>query len=159
MKKITECRACGSKALTPVFSLPSPEPRFDALGRRKQGEAKFVLCDPSRDAGACGLLQSAYARTPAPEMFEPSGRYAVNRSHLRQLATEALEAISGRDCAALDIGCNDGAPFISIRAGSIATVSTLRRSSRTSAIGRGRRKQVFHPPNSIARSATRNSTS
>ncbi|HOP18956.1 MAG TPA: methyltransferase domain-containing protein [Amphiplicatus sp.] len=108
MKKITECRACGSKALTPVFSLPSPEPRFDALGRRKQGEAKFVLCDPSRDAGACGLLQSAYARTPAPEMFEPSGRYAVNRSHLRQLATEALEAISGRDCAALDIGCNDG---------------------------------------------------
>lgn len=108
MKKITECRACGSKALTPVFSLPSSEARFDALGRRKEAKETFVLCDASRDANACGLLQAAHIRAGVPGTEEPSGRYAVNRSHLRQMATESLEAISGRDCAALDIGCNDG---------------------------------------------------
>jgi len=109
MKKITECRACGSKALTPVFSLPSCEARYGSLGARKSSEVEFVHCDPSRDAAACGLLQAAHIREFAPGAEECSGRYAVNRNHLRQLATESLEMISGRDCAALDIGCNDGA--------------------------------------------------
>lgn len=100
MKHLTQCRACGSKALTPAFSMPM------GGSRRKAGGAEYVLCDPSRDARACGLLQSA--RADAPAVFQPSGHHASNRDHLRAVATEALEMLSGRDCAALDIGCSDG---------------------------------------------------
>lgn len=82
------------------------------LGPRKAFSLKqddtidYVLCDPSRDARACGLLQSAHAE---PEVSHTrSGDHSSTRDHLRATATEALEMISGRDCAALDIGCSDG---------------------------------------------------
>lgn len=105
MKKVTHCRACGSAALTPVFAAPIAVP-----GRRVWPFAEtapgYVLCDPSRDARACGLLQSA-AEAPGAA-GAPSGRMSSTRDHLRAAATEALEIISGRDCAALDIGCSDG---------------------------------------------------
>ena len=45
----------------------------------------------------------------ASEPLTPSSRRSSTRDHLRAAATEALEIISGRDCAALDIGCSDGA--------------------------------------------------
>ena len=76
------------------------------LWRSDSESIEYLLCDPSRDARACGLLQSA-----APDLRPlaiPSGRHSSNRDHLRAVATEALELISGRDCAVLDIGCNDG---------------------------------------------------
>jgi SAM-dependent methyltransferase len=105
MKRISQCRACGSKALTEAFSLPLP-----AAGSRGRGgpNVEFVYCDPMRDARACGLLQSAHAGAARQVWPEPAGRYAATRNALRQCATEALELISGRDCAALDIGCSDG---------------------------------------------------
>lgn len=110
MKTITECRACGSKALTPAFSLPAALPldgqKRVGFARRRHPATDFVLCDMSKDAQACGLLQSAIASQFGCDA--PSGGYAATRSHLRAAATEALELISGRDCAALDIGCNDG---------------------------------------------------
>ncbi len=103
MKKITECRACGSKTLTPAFSMK--------IGGRARKSSHYtddyVLCDPSRHARACGLLQAGAHGAHAD--IAPSGRHSSNREHLRAAATEALELISGRDCAALDIGCNDGA--------------------------------------------------
>lgn len=69
-------------------------------------KTRYVLCDPSRHARACGLLQAAtHEASHAPG---PSARYASNRENLRALATESLELLSGRDCSALDIGCNDG---------------------------------------------------
>lgn len=106
VKTITNCRACGSKALTPAFSVP-----LGASSRRlwRDGEQSFeyLLCDPTRHARACGLLQSA--AEGAEKKAAPSGRHSSTREHLRAAATEALELISGRDCAALDIGCNDGA--------------------------------------------------
>lgn len=105
MKKITHCRACGSKALTPAFSFGAA--KREGLLTRKTRDVEYVYCDPMRDGRACGLLQSAYA-SDAATVDEPSGRYASTRNHLRQMATEALELISGRDCAALDIGCSDG---------------------------------------------------
>lgn len=105
MKKIAHCRACGSKALTPAFTLSG----LRAAGGRRGGDIEFVYCDPARDARACGLLQSADAEPYDGPNPEYSGKYASNRNQLRQAATEALELISGRDCAALDIGCNDGA--------------------------------------------------
>ena len=103
-QKVTHCRACGSKALTPAFAIQSKP----AKGARKSASKKpgYVLCDPSRHARACGLLQSDMV--DAGPLPTPSARYASNREHLRAMATEALELLSGRDCAALDIGCNDG---------------------------------------------------
>ncbi len=77
------------------------------LWRHGSQTLDYLLCDPSRHARACGLLQSAVEG--AEEINIPSGRHSSNREHLRAAATEALELISGRDCAALDIGCNDGA--------------------------------------------------
>lgn len=114
MKLITHCRACGSKALTPAFELaecafPSGPGRKPRRGSRAKDAIEFVLCDPSVDARACGLLQSARPRTPPPVASAPSSRHASTRAHLRRIATESLELISGRDCAALDIGCDDGA--------------------------------------------------
>ena len=103
MKTITHCRSCGSRALTPAFSMPLG-PRKGLL--RQDASADYVLCDPSRDARACGLLQSAHAEDE--HSYIRSGCHASTRDHLRATATEALELISGRDCAALDIGCNDG---------------------------------------------------
>ena len=103
MKKITHCRACGSKALTPAFSM---EREAGARWFRRGGDVEYVLCDPSKDSRACGLLQSSHENAQ-PE-FVPSGKSRSNRDHLRAVATESLELISGRDCSALDIGCNDG---------------------------------------------------
>lgn len=76
------------------------------LWRSGNESAEYLLCDPSRDARACGLLQAAV--TGDNVSAEPSARHSSTRDHLRAAATEALEIISGRDCAALDIGCNDG---------------------------------------------------
>ncbi|MEM8772484.1 MAG: class I SAM-dependent methyltransferase [Pseudomonadota bacterium] len=103
MKKVTHCRACGSKALTPALRAPGAEAGFFSTPQLKDA---YVLCDPSRHARACGLLQSA--TVDEFESDAPSARYASNRDHLRAMAVETLEMISGRDCAALDIGCNDG---------------------------------------------------
>lgn len=112
MKKIVQCRSCGSKALTPAFRLADAgAPRADArgFGRKKRVDAEYVLCDAAVDARACGLLQSAHERPYAVSPAAASSRRASTRAHLRRMATECLELISGRDCAALDIGCNDGA--------------------------------------------------
>ena len=105
MKKITHCRACGSNALSPAFSM-SMGAAPKRLWRSDGENVEYLLCDPSRDARACGLLQSAVSG-PC-ETMTPSGRHSSNRDHLRAVATEALELISGRDCAVLDVGCNDG---------------------------------------------------
>ena len=106
MKKVTQCRACGSKTLTPAFSIPIGSSRILSKASNKHAD-DYYLCDPSRHARACGLLQSAV--TGAHQESIPSGRHSSNREQLRAAATEALEMISGRDCAALDVGCNDGA--------------------------------------------------
>lgn len=111
MKRISHCRACGSAALTPAFVIEGSacEPqRKGLLGRAKAEPVDFVFCDPSRDVQACGLLQSAFVTEAPRGRIAPSGVFRTTRSSLRSLATEGLELISGRDCAALDIGCSDG---------------------------------------------------
>jgi len=111
VKRISHCRACGSAALTPAFTLDgavSSAGRKGLLGRAKSEAAEFVLCDPTRDVHACGLLQNAHASDGPVKRTAPSGVFRVTRSALRAMATEGLELISGRDCAALDIGCSDG---------------------------------------------------
>lgn len=111
MKRIANCRACGSAALSPAFTLDNmgAEPaRKGLLGRQKSEPVEFVVCDPSKDIHACGLLQNALANEAPRKRIAPSGAFRTTRSSLRSLATEGLELISGRDCAALDIGCSDG---------------------------------------------------
>lgn len=111
VKRITHCRACGSAALSPAFTLEGTSVdggRKGLLGRAKAGAVEFTLCDPSRDVHACGLLQNAFATEAPRRMLAPSAAFRTTRSSLRSLATEGLELISGRDCAALDIGCSDG---------------------------------------------------
>lgn len=75
---------------------------------RKPASTDFVLCDVTKDAFGCGLLQLGKVDRRAKAATTPSAAYRSNRSHLRSIATEALEMISGRDCSALDVGCNDG---------------------------------------------------
>jgi SAM-dependent methyltransferase len=97
--------------LTPAFALHgalSGAGRKGLLSRAKTEPAEFVLCDPSKDVHACGLLQSAHAGAGPVKRAAPSGVFRSTRSSLRAMATEGLELISGRDCAALDIGCSDG---------------------------------------------------
>ncbi len=106
MEQITKCRACGSTALTPAFTLDDMA-HFEN-GKRVEGPVDFVLCDGADDAHACGLLQASNERSSLFRRVSASSAYRSNRSHLRSVATEALETISGRDCTALDIGCNDG---------------------------------------------------
>jgi hypothetical protein len=111
VKRITHCRACGSAALSPAFAIGGTSvetPRKGLLGRAKAEPVEFVLCDPSADVHACGLLQSAHLHEAPMRRAAPSGAFRTVRSSLRSLATEGLELISGRDCAALDIGCSDG---------------------------------------------------
>jgi hypothetical protein len=97
--------------LTPVFTLEGAvngAGRKGLLSRAKSEAAEFVLCDPTKDVHACGLLQSATLADRPLKRSAPSGIYRTTRSSLRAMATEGLELISGRDCAALDIGCSDG---------------------------------------------------
>ena len=106
-KKKPTCIACGSHHLTPVQLMPnsskgSPVPLFSHGAK----DASFGLCDPMENSRACGLLQSLHHEDQQESL--PSSTFRVTRDHLRCAATEALELISGRDCAALDIGCNDG---------------------------------------------------
>ncbi|MEM9705900.1 MAG: class I SAM-dependent methyltransferase [Pseudomonadota bacterium] len=105
LSKARQCRSCGSTSLTPVFSLDGMGPASKRCS--KPGAVEFALCDPTKDPNACGLLQRT-SRDGALGRRAPSAAYRANRNHLRCVATEALETLSGRDCAALDIGCNDG---------------------------------------------------
>ncbi len=120
VKRITHCRACGSAALTTVFSLDAAFAPRQARTRKKSAPEQFraaragagieyVVCDPTEDVNACGLLQRASVEGDmAHSDRPPSGALRSTRNYLRGAATEALEMISGRDCAALDIGCSDG---------------------------------------------------
>lgn len=81
-------------------------PQTAGIFNARSQKTGYVLCDPSRHARACGLLQAE--NTDASHAPGPSARHASNRENLRALATESLELLSGRDCSALDIGCNDG---------------------------------------------------
>jgi len=97
--------------LSPAFTLDEAEinsAKKGVIGRAKPSSVDYVICDPSKDVHACGLVQNAHAGSEGRRRTTPSGAFRTVRSSLRSLATEGLELISGRDCAALDIGCSDG---------------------------------------------------
>jgi 2-polyprenyl-3-methyl-5-hydroxy-6-metoxy-1,4-benzoquinol methylase len=64
------------------------------------------MCDPEKDATACGLVQSAAESAPEQMFRDPVTR--THRHRLRAAVTEAMEMTTTRDGIALDIGCGDG---------------------------------------------------
>lgn len=111
------CRICGSRALVPAIDLGPQylQGAFVKPGRPQPSQERIptalVRCDPSRDPGACGLVQTA-ATVPGEilyaEYWYRSGTNQTMRDHLKDVA-DAAAARTGRPGArVLDIGCNDG---------------------------------------------------
>ena len=111
------CRVCGSPALTSVIDLGEQyiQGAFikpgKALPPMRKIPTSLVRCDPTRDEGACGLLQMS--RTLPPEILYSvywyrSGTNQTMRDHLKGIADEAPAFVAKRRAKVLDIGCNDG---------------------------------------------------
>ncbi len=111
------CRVCGSSALTRVIDLGEQylQGSFVKPGEEPPPARRIptvlVRCNPLLDEKACGLLQME--STVPPEVLYSSywyrsGTNQTMRSHLQEIAEQALTMsgqVAGR---ALDIGCNDG---------------------------------------------------
>ena len=111
------CRACGSRALTPVINLGPQhlQGSFAKPGKEDPPTRKIptslVRCDPMQDEKACGLLQMEY--TVPPEVLYSaywyrSGTNETMRNHLQGIAAQAAGLAETRSARVLDIGCNDG---------------------------------------------------
>jgi SAM-dependent methyltransferase len=111
------CRVCGSTALTPVIDLGEQHLQGSFLKPGKENPPQrriplvLVRCDPTRDENACGLLQMEH--TVPPEVLYSaywyrSGTNDTMKTHLRQIAEEAILILDKPKGAVLDIGCNDG---------------------------------------------------
>lgn len=111
------CRICGNGALTKVIDLGEQhlQGSFVKPGKElpplRKIPLRVVRCDTSKDERACGLLQLEHS-TPADILYAAywyrSGTNETMRSHLAEIAREAM-AIAGRQGArVLDVGCNDG---------------------------------------------------
>jgi len=113
------CRLCGSLALTQVMNLGKQciAGAFTQPGQPRIPEPRLplelVLCDPSRDPKACGLLQLRHT-VPGSILYSSYWyRSGVNRSmteNLHEIAQHAAAMVGGlsSDDLVVDIGCNDG---------------------------------------------------
>ncbi len=116
MKRQT-CRLCGSRSLVKVIDLGEQflqgsflKPGAETPPMRKI-PTSVVRCDPSREEGACGLLQMEYSVPPQilySSYWYRSGTNQTMRDHLRGIATEATKLSNLSAPRVLDIGCNDG---------------------------------------------------
>src|SRR2546426_12550896 len=99
------CRVCGSPALTSVIDLGEQyiQGAFikpgKALPPMRKIPTSLVRCDPTRDDGACGLLQMS--RTLPPEILYSvywyrSGTNQTMRDHLKGIADEAPAFVAKR---------------------------------------------------------------
>src|SRR6185503_5010959 len=111
------CRVCGSSALTNVISLGHQclQGSFVKPGKEipptREILTSLVRCDPTRDEGACGLLQMEH--TVPPEILYSaywyrSGTNNTMRAHLQGVVEEGLAILDAKGGVVLDIGCNDG---------------------------------------------------
>ncbi len=114
------CRACGSKALTPIINLGDQhlQGSFVKPGKELPPMRKIPLslvrCDPMKDENACGLLQMEH--TVPPEVLYSaywyrSGTNDTMKNHLKGIAEEATSILNTPSGTVLDIGCNDGTLF------------------------------------------------
>lgn len=113
----TTCRVCGSTALTPVISLDEQylQGSFVKPGKEIPPMRKIPLtlvrCDPTRDEGACGLLQMKHSVPPDilySAYWYRSGTNNTMREHLRGIVEDVMQIIGKSAASVLDIGCNDG---------------------------------------------------
>jgi len=111
------CRVCGSSALTKVIDLGEQylQGSFVKPGKELPPMRKIptvlVRCDPSKDEGACGLLQMEHSVPPKilySAYWYRSGTNRTMRDHLKGIADEAAGMLNKKDARTLDIGCNDG---------------------------------------------------
>jgi hypothetical protein len=118
-KTRSTCRACGSRALTPVLSLGEQRlasnftmsPDYPPVDR--EIPLKLVRCSPELDEGACGLVQLRHT-VSSDLMYASYGyRSGVNetmRRHLAGIAREVQDRLTtyptGR--TVVDVGANDG---------------------------------------------------
>jgi SAM-dependent methyltransferase len=111
------CRVCGSPSLTKVIDLGEQhlQGSFVKAGKERPPLRKVPLrvvrCDPERDERACGLLQLEHT-TPPDILYAAywyrSGTNQTMRSHLADIAREAMDLAGRGGARVLDIGCNDG---------------------------------------------------
>ena len=113
----TNCRVCGSGALTKVIDLGEQflQGSFVKPGKEQPPSRKFptvlVRCNPQQDENACGLLQMQWTVPPDllySDYWYRSGTNQTMRTHLKGIASEAAAMAGKRGARALDIGCNDG---------------------------------------------------
>lgn len=111
------CRVCGSPHLTPAIDMGDQylQGAFVIANMPHPPLTKFptllLRCDPSMQAGACGLLQMACSVPPSilyENYWYRSGVNATMREHLKGIADSARALVRGDDLRVLDIGCNDG---------------------------------------------------
>jgi SAM-dependent methyltransferase len=72
---------------------------------------ELVRCDPMHDEKACGLLQMAHSVPPEilySAYWYRSGTNNTMRTHLKEIADDAMSILGKSDARVLDIGCNDG---------------------------------------------------
>jgi SAM-dependent methyltransferase len=73
--------------------------------------AELIRCDPMQDEKACGLLQMAHSVPPEilySAYWYRSGTNNTMRTHLREIAEDAVAILGKSEARVLDIGCNDG---------------------------------------------------
>ena len=97
-ERIASCRACEGLELTPAFRLP--------------GEDPWVFCGDADGQGGCGLLQRGTPGPRGPAPARPPLSW-TEQHRLRAATHQALEMLTTRDGAALDVcaegGCQGGA--------------------------------------------------
>jgi len=115
------CRVCGSRALTKVIDLGEQYlqnvfPREDEeLPCVRKLPTELVLCDPTQDEKACGLLQTRHTVPPQilySSYWYKSGVNQTMKDHLCDVVQDCIKHAKrinlGQDITVLDIGCNDG---------------------------------------------------
>lgn len=115
-----KCRICHSSNLVKVIDLGEQylqnvfiKPNLPAPTTRKIPTV-LLRCDPSKDNGACGLLQLSHT-VPAEILYSTywyrSGTNSTMKNHLKEIAEDAARIVGKKDALVLDIGCNDGTLF------------------------------------------------
>ncbi len=111
------CRVCGSSSLSKVIDLGEQylQGSFVKPGKELPPTRKIpmelVRCDPMHDEKACGLLQMAHSVPPEilySAYWYRSGTNNTMRTHLKEIADDAMSILGKSDARVLDIGCNDG---------------------------------------------------
>lgn len=117
-KTITQCKICGSNALTDAFAFPPQHLSATFVADNANSSVSHIkvpltvtLCDPAKDANACGHLQLREEVDPDlmyREYFYRSSTSTTMQNDLREVVADIRSnvALSTGDIV-VDIGAND----------------------------------------------------